>query len=95
MKNAALTLRLTASLAKSLGRLARARGIPKSQLVREAVARYLAPSGPVVESPVLTASILAARWRDIPRLAPEEASEFQDDITAARKKMRLPAPAWE
>ncbi len=95
MKAAALTLRLSVELARSLGRIARAQGIPKSQVVREAVARYLAPSGSAVESSVLTASMLAARWKEIPRLTPEESSEFHDDITAARKKMRLPATAWE
>jgi len=95
MKNAALTLRLSVDLAKSLGRFARARGIPRSQVVREAVARYLAPSGPAVQLPVMTASMLAARWKEIPGLTPDELSEFHDDITAGRKKMRLPATAWE
>ena len=95
MKNAALTLRLSVDLAKSLAKLARARGIPRSQVVREALARYLAPLGSGSESSRLTARVLAERWNDIPRLTPEEASEFHDDIAAARKKMRLPAPAWE
>jgi len=95
MKSAALTLRLSVEVAKRLASIARARGIPKSQIVREAVARYLAPSGSGSESSRLTARMLAERWNDIPRLTPEEASELHDDIAAARKKMRLPAPVWE
>jgi predicted transcriptional regulator len=37
-----LTLRLPPALGRALARQARARGVPRSQLVREAVARYLA-----------------------------------------------------
>ena len=95
MKAAALTLRLSVELARSLGRIARAQGIPKSQVVREAVARYLAPSGSEVHSPRLTASTLAVRWKEVPRLTPDEASDFHDDIEAARRELPLPASAWE
>ena len=37
-----LTLRIPAALARGLTRRARERGVPKSQLVREALRRYLA-----------------------------------------------------
>ena len=41
------SFRLPTPLARALARLARARGVPKSQLVREALERYLAESDPV------------------------------------------------
>jgi hypothetical protein len=41
-----LTLRLPAALARALGRLARRRGVVRSQVVREALEAYL--SGPAV-----------------------------------------------
>ena len=37
-----VTLRLPTALARALARKAKARGVPKSQLVREAVMKYLA-----------------------------------------------------
>ena len=95
MKTAAITLRLSAELAKNLGRIARGRGIPKSQLVREAVARYLAPSGSEAKAPRITASSLAERWKDVPRLTRDEASDFRKDIEAARTELSPPASAWE
>lgn len=39
-----LTLRLPREVARALGRLARQRGVPKSQLVREALREYLGTS---------------------------------------------------
>jgi hypothetical protein len=39
--DAQLTLRLPRDLARALARQARARGVPRSQLVREAVAKYV------------------------------------------------------
>ncbi len=48
--DAQITLRLPTKLARELARRAKARGVPKSQLVREAVARYVAePEGPTAE----------------------------------------------
>jgi len=41
MKDDQVTLRLPRELARSLARTARARGVPKSQLVREALQAYL------------------------------------------------------
>ena len=40
------SFRLPTPLARALTRAARARGVPKSQLVREALERYLADEGP-------------------------------------------------
>lgn len=95
MKSAAITLRLSVELAKNLGRIAKGRGIPKSQLVREAVARYLAPSGSEARVPRINASSLAARWKDVPRLTPDEAFNFHNDIEAARAHLPPQASAWE
>ena len=44
MKDSHLTLRIPAELARALARKAKALGIPKSQMAREAVTRYLVPS---------------------------------------------------
>jgi hypothetical protein len=58
MKDDQLTLRLPRELSRALDRRARERGVPKSQLVREALQAYLA--GAPTEDP-------AAAWR---RVAP-------------------------
>lgn len=42
-----ITLRLPRDLARALSRRAKDRGVPKSQLVREAVARYIAEPEPL------------------------------------------------
>jgi metal-responsive CopG/Arc/MetJ family transcriptional regulator len=42
MKDAQITLRIPKELARVLSRKAKARGVPKSQLVREAVQKYVA-----------------------------------------------------
>jgi predicted transcriptional regulator len=91
-----LTLRLPAELARALTRWARARGRSKSAIVREAVARYLAPAAPAEGSAKgLTARELAAVWRSMPRLTPAEADAFAADVAAARAELPpLPTP-WE
>jgi Arc/MetJ-type ribon-helix-helix transcriptional regulator len=45
MKDAQITLRLPKELARALSRTAKARGVPRSQLVREAVQKYVAEPG--------------------------------------------------
>lgn len=95
MQTAAITLRISVELAKNLGKIARGRGVPKSQVVREAVARYLAPASPETRTPRLTASALASRWKDVPRLTPDEASEFSKDVEAARKVLPTLRPKWK
>lgn len=96
MKTSHLTLRVPADLARALARWARERGIPKSQVAREAVARFLAPAPPERErSRPVTARELADRWRSLPRLTPEEAAAFADDIAATRAALPAVRTAWE
>ncbi len=95
MKDSHLTLRLPAALARLLARSARDRGIPKSQLAREAVGRFLAPV--VDESPAapsLTAADLAHRRRSWPRLAAAEARDLGRDIEAARAGLPPMPEPW-
>lgn len=95
MKDSHLTLRLPADLARVLARWARSRGVPKSQLVREAVARYLAPSSaPAERPPRVTARTLAERWAALPRLTPEEARDLEADIAAARAALPPGRTPW-
>ena len=94
MKNAYLSLRLPGDLARALARWARERGVPRSQVVREAVARYLAPAPP--EPPrSLTARELATRWPSLPRLTPDEAGALAEDIAAERDALPAVRPTWE
>lgn len=97
MKDRHLTLRLAAELARALARRARERGVPKSQLAREAVGAYLvAPAAPDSVAPRhVTAREVAGRWREVPRLAPEEADDFAADLAAARAALRPAVPPWE
>lgn len=96
MKTSHLTLRLPADLARALVRWARAHGVPKSQVAREAVARYLAPAPPPEErTRPVTAGELAARWPSLPHLTPEEATALAEDIAAARSALPALRAAWE
>ena len=72
MKNAHLTLRLPEALARALARAARALGVPKSQVAREAVARYLVPTTPGEGERVVRARDLARRWGALPHLTDAE-----------------------
>jgi len=95
MKDSHLTLRLSADLARALARFARGRGVPKSQVAREAVARYLAPSSaPVEQSKGIPATALAQRWRALPRLTPDEARALEADIVSARAGMPPRPSPW-
>lgn len=82
-----LTLRLPAELARALTRWARARGVPKSAIVREAVARYLAPPAPDGPTRRVTARELASLFASLPRLSPEEAEAFARDLAQARSEL--------
>jgi ribbon-helix-helix CopG family protein len=95
MNHTHITLRLPDDLAKSLSRRARARNVPKSQIVREAVANYLigAPLRP--EPRMVTALELAARWPAVPHLTPAEAASMAADIEGGRIALPLPAVPWE
>jgi hypothetical protein len=95
MKDAHLTLRLPRDLARALARWARERRLPKSQVAREAVARYLAPPASDERTRRVTARELAARWRSLPRLTAEEASGLADDIAASRGALPPVRASWE
>jgi hypothetical protein len=95
MKDGHLTLRLPADLARTLARWARDHEIPKSEAVREAVARYLAPAPTAGATPRLTARGLAARWSSLPRLTAEEASDLETDIASGRDAFPAVHPPWE
>jgi predicted DNA-binding protein len=97
MKESHLTLRLPADLAKALLRKARALGVPKSQMVREAVAVYLEPVAAAATAEVrrFSARDLAARWNALPRLTPDEAEALGADIAASRKTLPAARSAWE
>ncbi len=95
MKDTHLTLRLPAGLARLLTRWAAAHGVPKSQVAREAVARYLAAPGG--DSPVasgLAARELARRWGGLPRLLPDEAESLTADLAAARAELPPVPTPW-
>jgi hypothetical protein len=95
MKEAHLTLRLTEALARALARVARETGTPKSQVAREAVARYVVAAPPADTQRIVKAGDLARRWSTLPHLAPEEAADLDADVRRARKTVPLPAAPWE
>lgn len=95
MKDSHLTLRLPAGLARLLARWASAHGIPKSQVAREAVARYLAgPGDNSAAATGLTARDLSRRWGTLPRLGLEEADSFAADVAAGRDALPPVPPPW-
>lgn len=95
MKDKHLTLRIPGDLARALARTARERGVPKSQVAREAVGRYLSSPAPVDPAGLVTARELAARWPSLPRLTPEEAGALGDDIAASRDALPEVRAPWE
>ncbi len=95
MKDAHLTLRLPEALARALARSARARGVPKSHVAREAVARYLAPAVAGSGERSLRAGDLASRWGALPRLSATEADDFAAELLRARETLPPPSAAWE
>jgi hypothetical protein len=82
-----LTLRLPAELARALTRWARVRRMPKSAIVREAVARYLAPAASEGRTRRVTGRELATLLAALPRLSPEEAETFARDLARARSEL--------
>lgn len=94
MKDAHITLRLPADVARALVRRARDTGVAKSHLVREAVASYLG-ARPTSARPSMTAAELAERWPTVPRLTPDEATALAADLAAARTALPPPPTAWE
>jgi hypothetical protein len=94
MKDDHLTLRLPHQLAQALARWARERGVPKSQLAREAVVRYLSLTSPSAPPSLrVTAAELAERWALLPRLTPREAGALAADLKAAARALpRIKSP---
>lgn len=96
MKDSHLTLRIPAALARALNRLAHLRGMPKSELVREAVASYLTPRPDIATRPqTLSAAELAKRWGSIPRIEPHEADALANDIAEGRAGLPRLSMHWE
>ncbi len=94
MKDTHLTLRLPAALARALARRARERGVPKSQLAREAVTRYLEPDPPPMH-PHLTAAELADRWAALPHLTDEDAGRMASDIADGIRALPSLTSPWD
>jgi hypothetical protein len=95
MDQAHITLRLPADLAKSLAHWARGRRLPRSQVVREAIAQYLGGGPRTGSLRLVTAQDLAARWPNLPRLTPEEANDLSADIASSRAALPQPHTPWE
>lgn len=95
MKDAHLTLRLPDALARELERAADARGVPKSMVVREAVATYLVTPSARPLPRLLPSADFARLWQARPRLSPEDAAEFEKDIAAGRAEEIPPEDPWE
>lgn len=95
MKESHLTLRLSAALERALERLARRRGVPKSEVVREAVTTYV--SGKADPSPmkVITGAALARKWASLPHLRSDEAAALGEDIDEGRAALPELAANWE
>jgi len=95
MKNAHLTLRLPDDLAKELERIAEARSIPKSGLVREAVAQYLVAGQQRPEARPLLAGEFARIWEALPHLTIAEAENLDADVRRDRATLLPPDVPWE
>lgn len=95
MKNSHLTMRMPAPLARLLARWASDHRVPKSQVVRDAVAHYLAGTAGEPAVPALAARDFARRWAALPRLLPEEADGLASDIAASRGALAPPEAPWE
>lgn len=77
MRDEQLTLRLPHELLRDIDRRARALGVPKAQVVREALAAYLAaPAAPDPAAPLLAVSGLVGS------LALDPEANERDEITA-------------
>lgn len=99
MRDMHLTLRLSRDLARAVARWARAHGVAKSQVVRDAVASYVGMASSTAASAELgaamTARVVAARWSALPHLSAEEAGGLAGGIAASRTSLPQVAPPWE
>jgi hypothetical protein len=95
MKDAHLTLRIPASLARTLDKIARVRGVSKSHLVADAIARHVTSATPPSEpARRVSGAEFSSLWPSLPRLAPGDANAFAEDIARARKELPPPADRW-
>ena len=95
MKQAHLTLRLPAALARLLDRRARERDLPRSQVVREAVSEYLAPaSAPSGAMASVSGRDLAQVWPSLPHLGEADARRVGGEIETARHKLLPVDEPW-
>jgi hypothetical protein len=94
MEDAHLSLRLPDALADALDRAAAAKGLPKSKLVREAVAQYLTGGAPRPNRPPRSAREFLLIWDALPHLSVDEATRFDTDIQSARSSLAPPVDPW-
>jgi len=95
MKDSHLALRLPADLASALQERAELEQVSKSQVAREAVARYLAPGAPVrTLQPEVTSREVAERWIRLPHLATHEAADWAADLDQARETLPPGPSPW-
>ncbi|HKV50766.1 MAG TPA: CopG family transcriptional regulator [Gemmatimonadaceae bacterium] len=94
-----LTLRLSRELARAVSRWARAHGVAKSQVVRDAVASYVglaSPGGAQAEhAPIASGRALSSRWATLPHLSVAEAGGLAGGIAASRSSVPRVTPPWE
>lgn len=98
MRDMHLTLRLSRDLARAVSRWAKVHGVPKSQVVREAVASHVGASTAApaaVEHGPVTGRVAAARWPSLPHLTPDEAGGLAGGIAASRTSLLPVGPPWE
>jgi hypothetical protein len=94
MKEAHLTVRVPDAVAAHLDERAEALGVPRSQVVREAVTLYLGGgSSDAVGRPV-TARALAHRWQTLPWLTEPERRTFVELIAESRADRTVPNDPW-
>lgn len=94
MNDSHLTLRVPADLATALERLAESRGVPRSGLVREAIANYVIPGRTHAEVTDLRAHDFKLIWDALPHLTVDEAAALDTDLHQARASLLPPDDAW-
>ncbi len=95
MKDSHLTVRLPEEMSAALARYADARGLARSQVVREAVADYLTTTPPSAVPHGVSSRELARRWASLPRLTAAEATEFANEIEFDRTSMPPVEATWD
>ena len=98
MRDMHLTLRLSRDLARAVSRWAKSHGVPKSQVVREAVASYVGAAtsdpAPAERAGEVTARAASLRWASLPHLTREEAGGLAGGLAASRTSLPAVTPPW-